>query len=69
MTKAERAIVKRMEEIRELLKEFDAILYGYDPGVSFFIKNCNSESLHLDKHHWEWLEPLLKELREHRKNK
>lgn len=37
MNKADRELRKRMIFIRNLLKESGAKLYGYDPGVSFYV--------------------------------
>ena len=69
-------IVKRMDELRALLHEFDARLSGYDPGVTAFLNAQGSQRVgwageHLDfsRTEWGWLEPLLIELREYRHHK
>ena len=64
------AIIKRMEFLRDLLKEFGAVLSGYDPGVTAYLPNhprgegYMGESLDFNKCEWRWLEPLLIELRQ-----
>lgn len=63
------AIVARMDELRDLLKEFGASLGGYDPGVTAYLPNKHrgvgymGESLDFNHTEWAWLEPLLVELR------
>lgn len=52
MNKSDKALVARMKELRELLKEFDAVLYGYDPGVSFYAKTGNMKQV------WDPLRPF-----------
>jgi hypothetical protein len=84
MTKAEREENKRIGErakhLRELLLEFGAVLCGFDPGVTADIKGmprgfpgCGGgywgEHLAFDGVAWRWLEPLLIELRNLRKQK
>lgn len=39
MSAQDKELVKRMTFLRRLLKEFKAQLHGYDPGVSFLVKN------------------------------
>lgn len=78
MTKQDRVLLARMKDIRELLAEFNAVLHGYDPGVTANIAGKPlsfpgigagywGEHLAFDATEWLWLEPLLKELRDHRK--
>lgn len=64
-------IVARMDFLRDLLKEFGASLYGYDPGVSAVLPNPDRPGyagtmLDFERGEWAWLEPLLVELREKR---
>lgn len=59
ITKQEREIVKRMDEVRDLLFHFGLRLHGYDPGVS--VLNSEGKYLHFEKLEWEWLEPILKQ--------
>jgi hypothetical protein len=67
--------VKRMNEIRDLLSEFGANLSGFNPGVSAYLPNKRTnilgfgrgffgEHISLSNLEWEWLEPLLVELRD-----
>lgn len=57
----------RLAEDRELLKEFGATIFAYDPGVSSYLHpNPNSPTMHFTGFEWEWLRPLLRELRDHR---
>jgi len=65
MTKAEKALVKRMDSVEELMSYFNARLRGYDPGVSAFVGDRN-DLIQFDGESWQWLEPLLIELRERR---
>lgn len=74
-SKETRAIIKRATFLRRLLKENGLILGGFDPGVlaikrvgkNHFTKKWHTVSLNFDSHEWGWLEPLLLELRKHRK--
>lgn len=74
----DRALLKRMKEIRELLAEFGIHLAGHDPGVTAIIPEKAiagpgvgagyfGEHLAFDDTEWAWLEPLLKELRAYRR--
>lgn len=76
LTAADKALVNRMKEIRELLSEFDIALSGYDPGVTGYFKDDRAkaviggdgngfwgEPFSLNRATWEWLEPLLAELK------
>lgn len=76
-TKAEKEEIKklceRVKEVRELLAEFGVTLHGIDPGVTGSIAGQTGrgpgywgEQLSLDKRAWDWLKPLLEELREKR---
>lgn len=74
MTAADKALVARMKEIRELIKEFGLTLCGYDPGISAYvdsrpklIPSSWNGPFKLDDIEWAWLEPLLVELRMRRK--
>lgn len=78
LTAEDRKLVARMKSIRELLAFFDARLYGHDPGVTFAVKSgmrCDQHGKFVDcwvncessGPQWAWLEPLLLELREHRR--
>ena len=69
--------VKRMAFLRRLLKENGLILSGYDPGV-LALRNTGFKdhdgrdrcvSLNFDRAEWNWLEPLLIELRRLRRTK
>ena len=65
----EDAVVKRMTKIRLLLREFGATLSGYDPGVTAYLKlggqriGWAGEQLDFTHTEWQWLEPLLIELK------
>lgn len=66
MKKAEKLeLIKRMDFLRDLLKEFGLELRGYDPGV---MASHYGTLLEFDYKEWKWLEPLLIELREARKS-
>lgn len=70
-----REIINRANHLRTLLQEFGAQLYGFDPGVSAQLidypeargHGAFSEPLSFNSTEWQWLEPLLVELRELRK--
>lgn len=69
MTKEDRAIVERMKEIRELFTEFGLILLGFGPGVvAYSCDKKKTRTFDFEAHEWEWLEPLLIELRNLRRN-
>ena len=53
-------IIERMENIRELLREFDLRLRGHDPGVTAY----NPNDFLIDFGHSEWaiVEPLMIEV-------
>ena len=57
-TKQEREIVKRMDSIRALLKQFGLQLRGIDPGV--FACDSQYRTYDFGQHEWEWLEPILR---------
>ena len=61
ITKKERAIVKRMDSIRTLLKEFGLNLRAYDPGVTAV--DSQYRVYDFPQHVWEWLEPILQRAR------
>jgi hypothetical protein len=68
-------IITRMKEIKELLSEFGLRLSGFDPGVSATFEDKTvrgdgyfGEPIQFNGTEWAWLEPLLIELRDHRKN-
>lgn len=77
MNKADKELIKRMTFIRRLLKEFGVTLSGYDPGVTGLWKDGKKNylgkledrylNLDLGGVEWSWLEPLLVELRTHRR--
>lgn len=77
MTAEDRKLVARMKEIRELIAEFGLTLRGFDPGVTASFKDNPAirgrgywgEAVSFDTNEWKWLEPLLKELLEYRKEK
>lgn len=63
-----------MKEIRELIKEFGLTLCGHDPGISAYVDgrpelkaSSWNGPFKLDDVEWNWLEPLLKELRDRRR--
>lgn len=69
-------IVARMDFLRALLSEFGASLSGYQPGVTAYLKDQRfsgggymGEALDFNYSEWEWLEPLLVELRDFRRQK
>ena len=52
----------------KLLKEFEAELYGMSPGISVGLgRGQHSASFQMNDACWNWLRPLLEELREARK--
>lgn len=73
----DRKLLARMKEIRELIAEFGLILRGYDPGISASVKanpglrgrGYWGEAVSFDNNEWKWLEPLLNELRDYRRQK
>lgn len=78
-SKAEaKKIRARAKDLRELFAEFGAHLSGFDPGATAFLvrepvvaygqgSGCFGEHLSFNSPQWGWLEPLLKELREYRR--
>lgn len=74
---AEKRIVKEMDEARDLLGEFGLILHGYQPGVTAFLKSnplargdgYGGEPISFNFSEWEWLKPILEELRDRRRGK
>jgi hypothetical protein len=65
LRKASEDLAKRSEGLQDLLLEFGLRLAGFDPGVlARGIKD--GMSYNFDRHEWEWLEPLLAELRRRR---
>lgn len=70
MPNRDREIIKRANFLRRLLKEFDAKLSGFDPGVLMYIPDGFGKFVHsvqFDGLQWSWIEPLLIELCELRK--
>lgn len=70
----DKKLCARMKEIRDLIKEFGLTLVGYDPGISAAVDakpklawDRWSGPIRLNQNEWEWLEPLLQELRMRRK--
>jgi hypothetical protein len=65
-----KAVVAEMTETRELLSEFGLQLTGMHPGVGARWPNAPGRiyapSMDFDPAQWEWLEPLLRELRSYR---
>lgn len=59
---------KRMEEIKSLLNEFGLSLVAFDPGVGAARYEPYYQYIDMDYSTWLWIEPLLKELRDKRKN-
>ena len=53
--------VQKMLETQELLKHFGFTLFAYDPGVQGKAKGYD---VNISYGEWEWLEPLLKELKD-----
>lgn len=60
----------RRAELKELLKEVGCELEGFDPGVSLCFDSKDGWQGESHLHHiqfdfseWQWLEPLLKELK------
>lgn len=72
LTAHEKRIVAEMSETRELLSGFGLRLHGYDPGITAYLESDPStigggyfrEPISLDYIEWEWLKPLLVELRD-----
>lgn len=76
MNKAERLesrrLIKERNSLRSLLKEFGARLAGWDPGVTALLPGLRGdgyfgEALSFSQTEWDWLRPLLEELRRLRK--
>ena len=63
-------IIGKADRLRELLKEFDARLFAFDPGVAFVVHGDVSwnSTITMDGTQWAWLEPILEELRDRRHN-
>ena len=59
-SKEKAEIVRRNDELRDLLAEFGATLVGWEPGV---IAHAGNSRLDFGSAEWKWLEPLLSELR------
>ena len=67
---------KEMKKVRELIKEFDLRLAGYDPGISATFISSPSirgngwglEPISFTDIEWKWLKPILEELSERRKS-
>lgn len=66
------------KELRELLAEFGAELSGWGPGISANLRHMPprvrgsgywGEHMSFSNIEWTWLKPLLKELRELRRQK
>jgi len=76
-TADDKRICAEMKEIRELIAEFGLTLSGRDPGITAYLqKNPNArgdgwagEPISLNDTEWNWLKPLLLELRGYRKGK
>jgi len=74
MIEEDKATIVRKEVLRELLSEFGLTLEDYDPfasgrewsKVSGAIGQPAEKYLNFDSDEWDWLEPLLMELRERR---
>jgi hypothetical protein len=66
MTARDKAVGKRMKEIRDLLRDFGLLLHSYDPGVTCYRVDNKGALLDFGRDEWELLEPLLIELRERR---
>lgn len=60
--------LKKLDNVRELLAFFQVKLIGFDPGV-LAIVDSKKPSLDFSAFEWEWLEPLLIELKEFRNAK
>lgn len=68
--KDKKALLAEMEEIRSLLLEFNLRLVGYQPGITANVigktlpsKGYAGEHIDLSAAEWNWLRPLLEELR------
>ena len=69
LSKADKEMGERMKFLRELLRDFDLRLHGYEPGVSAIMGHKPFPTmLDFGYSEWKWLEPLLIELRELRKH-
>jgi len=53
--------VEKMLEAQELLKHFGFQLFAYDPGVQGKARGYDASFSYGE---WEWLEPLLRELKD-----
>lgn len=67
------AVISRAKHLRAMLKAHGLILAAFDPGCAFYIKDerwpKNPRYLHFDGAQWGWLEPLLVELTQLRKDR
>lgn len=68
-----RVLIKRGEFLKKLMKEFDARLSAFDPGVMAIPEeeidpktSAYRHALSFQGYEWAWLEPLLIELRNYR---
>lgn len=57
-------IIERADYLRSLLNEFGARLHSFDPGVAAMLPD--TQLMSFGQAEWEWLEPLLIELRDRR---
>ena len=57
---SDRAVTKRMNFLRKLLKDFGLTLRAYDPGIA---ASLEGKPFDFGKAEWDWIEPLLIELR------
>lgn len=64
-------VVKKIQKTQKLLNQFGAKAYAFDPGVRCYIEGIGDPRGDLDfgSTEWEWLEPLLQELVQFRKEK
>lgn len=63
----DKEIVRRINSVKKLLRQFDVEAYAFDPGVRCFVKGHRDKYIDFDGSTWEFIEPLLRELIKWRK--
>jgi hypothetical protein len=67
--KERKALIARLNAIQNLLGGFGATPVAFDPGVRAFGDNgLTNIQINFDGSTWEWVRPLLEELRDFRKD-
>lgn len=76
MNKKDKIVVKRIQKTQKLLSKFGLKAYAFDPGVACYVieeingrKPHSNSNIEFNSDTWKWLEPLLKELVQLRREK